>query len=1092
MTSCPAAGPDALVQVTALKREIDSLGGPPAGRLLVGLGDNFAPELASRFIYTTSQPTPDNPNPAVIAKRKDVLFWDGSQWLDSRTAPASAFSVASRQAEASGTSTIPMDNVACFLSYAGYDALVPGKHDFYFGPERLRQIARLLAAQPARTVMLGANLAISTSPNAAQKPAPRVKNPLKADLPDAVYPWIQRFVIHNAYDGVSRADQDQISSYSPRAIIQEADSSHLEVLDAGVRSTVPITVSTPQACIDSPAPTCAGGSPLDVDWNAMKGRHPDRTLVFARPAGAEWLAPGPHQLAAVGTVRGFEVQRAFFQHPAATRGAAQVPPYLVKSVGAERVAVFGVVEPALKEYIGLLNYSWVNVDANLRVDPGLQTQLLISDPVAALDQVLDACDADPLCRGARKVLLAQMRYDQAQLLAGRFRSRGLELVLAETDQRHAATEEDRTQLDGSPVVLSPGGIYDANDPNDLRVRAYRAVIGHVEVETRKRLSVSVRVHTTRTGVGSRGQTYAKGSRASFGEDALAAMRSRYHTDVALLQKRDLFDLPAVLANARRPINRQQDADTVFWKGDFVVRVDLTGDTLKSIMEQSDKFDAADSNALSSDLETGRGLLRRGIFQDTDKNWTINGQPLDGGKQYSVALTDYLAYGDTGYVGLKSASLPKAADLKVLVPLSELACRAIFQDSSCEQKDIEGDMYFDRTGVRPFSNRPADAFGDLGQWLRSAAPLVSPREVAPDDREKKAQDRRYWTITLEKADLKYSSYDHTPQSQAQLKSQFAGVPQSQILTANSVALAHDVRLRAVHSGKHIEKFLLFEDAYERDYKQADNDVRIQSQPANMIAGEGGVNWRLLPQHRALPALKLAASLRVESNFAHPLTAFTINGDNSGNNPAGTLVRPLPRLTRFPLKLGFRVENQSSWLEFGYQYSHNRNFPSGYNFYGPTGVLEGTCPANLASQPLGNCVTTNTAITLASNVQIVPVTRNQPGLYLNFKIAVPLYHLASTAVSYVMENTGNLYLVTNQEYSLDPRYLETWTHSLNFKLPFANLSIAPQMSYLFYKNMVDHNTLRSTATSVALQYNFTWHSGMKWGDALRYQDPNLKPK
>ena len=43
---------------------------------------------------------------------------------------------------------IPMDNVANFFVREGYAALVPGKQDFYFGPERTRELARFMASQP--------------------------------------------------------------------------------------------------------------------------------------------------------------------------------------------------------------------------------------------------------------------------------------------------------------------------------------------------------------------------------------------------------------------------------------------------------------------------------------------------------------------------------------------------------------------------------------------------------------------------------------------------------------------------------------------------------------------------------------------------------------------------------------------------------------------------------------------------------------------------------------------------------------------------------------------------------------------------------
>src|SRR5262249_26243662 len=53
-----------------------------------------------------------------------------------------------RDRVASGHGTIPTDNVGCFIRRAGSSAIVPGKHDFYFGPERLRELARFLASPP--------------------------------------------------------------------------------------------------------------------------------------------------------------------------------------------------------------------------------------------------------------------------------------------------------------------------------------------------------------------------------------------------------------------------------------------------------------------------------------------------------------------------------------------------------------------------------------------------------------------------------------------------------------------------------------------------------------------------------------------------------------------------------------------------------------------------------------------------------------------------------------------------------------------------------------------------------------------------------
>ena len=67
--------------------------------------------------------------------------------------------------EARAPVTAGFDNVACFFRLAGFDAVVPGREDFRFGPERLRELARYLASNaPGGTPvqMLGANLVINT------------------------------------------------------------------------------------------------------------------------------------------------------------------------------------------------------------------------------------------------------------------------------------------------------------------------------------------------------------------------------------------------------------------------------------------------------------------------------------------------------------------------------------------------------------------------------------------------------------------------------------------------------------------------------------------------------------------------------------------------------------------------------------------------------------------------------------------------------------------------------------------------------------------------------------------------------------------
>lgn len=107
---------------------------------------------------------------------KDMWDWDpeSKQWIG--YIETQKRKQANLDALASGQGTIGTDNVACFLARAGYAAVVPGTHDFYFGPERLRQLARFMAslnqAGYEKVQMLGANLAIKTFWANDHKPVP--------------------------------------------------------------------------------------------------------------------------------------------------------------------------------------------------------------------------------------------------------------------------------------------------------------------------------------------------------------------------------------------------------------------------------------------------------------------------------------------------------------------------------------------------------------------------------------------------------------------------------------------------------------------------------------------------------------------------------------------------------------------------------------------------------------------------------------------------------------------------------------------------------------------------------------------------------
>jgi hypothetical protein len=125
----------------AIKEESDQTVMKPANSLLLGMGDNFAPEFGARLQEkgTTGcvPPFAKQSSPEKFFKGADRLVTDAK-----------------------------CDAVANFLEKAGYRALVPGREDFLYGAVWLRNIGDLLSRDKTtasidhRTIMLGANLRI--------------------------------------------------------------------------------------------------------------------------------------------------------------------------------------------------------------------------------------------------------------------------------------------------------------------------------------------------------------------------------------------------------------------------------------------------------------------------------------------------------------------------------------------------------------------------------------------------------------------------------------------------------------------------------------------------------------------------------------------------------------------------------------------------------------------------------------------------------------------------------------------------------------------------------------------------------------------
>src|SRR5437660_1392203 len=211
--------------------------------------------------------------------------------------------------------------------------------------------------------------------------------------------------------------------------------------------------------------------------------------------------------------------------------------------------------------------------------------------------------------------------------------------------------------------------------------------------------------------------------------ALSAMRDKVHADVALLQAKDFYphglkdylQENCVNKNTGQFLNCglyiQQILERIVWKGDFIQTLSVTGNVLKTVLKKSDGFAETEKAGYIPIEEPGWQLVTLGVRPDPNDsgNYLINGRPLDPDALYTVAASDFIALGDTGYPELATPPVgdpdPPASPRGKVYTVSAATCSAIKMQKDTPStikrtcnRDIPGKDFPDRAANR----KPDDA------------------------------------------------------------------------------------------------------------------------------------------------------------------------------------------------------------------------------------------------------------------------------------------------------------------------------------------------------------------------------------------------
>ncbi|HEY8205329.1 MAG TPA: 5'-nucleotidase C-terminal domain-containing protein [Pyrinomonadaceae bacterium] len=1122
--------------------------------ILVATGDNFSPQLEAR-VFEPAPPKSAVAKPGdYVPGNKELYVWyhstkaqpespaDNNTWVFYQKAVK--IKELLNQIE-NGIATIPTDNVGCFLYQSRLTALVPGKHDFYFGAERVRQLARFMATLPKNQgseppQMLGANLVIKTAGLAAPPPLPKadeskwpegysiaglregksvypfaslvrvkIAGPENVNLKDEFDTWSKHATpTRSLFDSFVREKlssgstwqkfADEVKALGPSSESQALQTVYICPANASNQLLIADCNNAGwRAEDDSPHAGAIRLTATDVTYTIAIRPHP--TSQPGKNGHYSTFEPGKsygfclHQgIFSKGVEKQclrFSVFTPFFSfpHTVTSSGSNFIDPdpyVLLPSAQLENeVAIFGVVDPNLGERVGVLNFSWLNKDDNLK------SVVSAEDPALALRQQLDYFaqkyknEHQQKQFTGLKILLAQMSPQLARVLAARFPE--FQVVVTEADDEQATPEISQqstwsaTSGKGTAFVAVPAKSFDEGS------KSPRVSMGILEASI---TSTAADNSTPQTWLVSAtpnppvsasellpAQNAAAGATtltkridealkrcASIDPKnvdpdhlkllTLCAIREGTGADVALLQKRDFFDLKSDKADRQRYLDAidrvqyQQTLDRILWKGDLLTLLYVPGSAIKKAMDQSKKFNNDDANILSLSDERNRGFEFLGITFDGEQ-YFINEMPLDDKKIYAVATTDYIGAGDTGYPDFKAAALnPKTIAQQFpqkLDVISGIVCRVLFQtkadaDQFCLPR-LHRDDYLDQTvAKRPASPKASNLVADIYDVLPFRIP---PRDPASPSIQEVAQRRPIWTLGLRNFSFGFNGLSKNL-TDSQVSQKFAGIPTSGVTARKTSTFTAQLDSRLSRSSHSNEFFV----GLGADFKQqSTGDASPQIvQINNRVTSDAGL-VHALRGGRSQTRVGLALYVHAEAPLQKPFSTFTLTAQDRLRITQDRNFLILPRL-------GLRWLNRGNSFEGGIQAGREINAFAGYSFNTRGTIV--TCPPN-STETFAGCVNRLIkagTVTKDSVASTIVDNRPRTGLYSRINLTIPL----TSKAKYVFSEEGDYFFNFHGDNSIDTRLRDISKHSLKFNI-WPSLSIGPTLQILLYKNKLNGDFL-----------------------------------
>jgi hypothetical protein len=793
--------------------------------------------------------------------------------------------------------------------------------------------------------------------------------------------------------------------------------------------------------------------------------------------------------------------------------------------GNGKYVIFGALDPAMRDLISNENSSWIANGSSI-------PRIVITDPASSIEQLVKAFEKvnSGVLDHSTIVLLAQMQPPAAKAFAASMAFQGIhfdvvisaadrdqktpdmELAIFATHQPNLAYDREGTLQFVPPPVITPHSIVEdipTERPGQLNRAVAQNPLELLEIDKSDGSKVTYTNSTERTTKKKLETIFAAGKDAfakacsaeqskqalqdlnllssqrgsaacndssEFKCIALGAMRDRLDADIAMLQARDFYDGCAYeLGSAVR-----EKIDRTLWNSGFLTRVSVSGATLRNILQASDAILASDRSSTITPLIPNRNLISLGITK-ANSTFYVDGVAIDDSKIYSIATSDQLALGDPAY--------PQFAQVDLIAPdVFTSGAHRTFRLADLATEHILN------ARPQPFRAAPLRAEQVMAALMPPLPNNQIPKSRQDNDNpfdsakagELKVQNRNFFTLTLQQLSVGYS-FSKPNQTDTNIGQNLAGVTNPNVASPHSESLSYSDNFRLIRQFKTLINWGTDEQLTFARNRQG------TLQPSNTPP--------TTPTGAPIPvdSISLSANTLILSPFLEfqnhrynkrwkwivlrPATFSTDIAKNrqflktaSKNNVQYELV--LERQRNWQPSVGSRYEIDSlNFFEAGYIHQEATNVLSGLTVNGMFSRLTaGTTAATVTSGVMPN--TGDVAISTFNTF------RQDGGYWLGmFTHRLPLPH---TKVDYQGITFGNFFAYGSSAGTSTAltRYAVEFSNSLQISI-WGNLSLAPSFNMFFFQ---DQSHLRGSSLvrrdlNLQLNYLFDWHQGLAWRDALR---------